>query len=330
MALFITHVNTVLGKLREAPISALSTDNTTEAWRAQEAVRRAVARVWNAKQWSFKIRSYQFSTTSGTEAYTLRQSVGEPFSLLSNNPPYSIKVISESFFDEKVPNPIETGVPAFCRLFEMQGCTAQPASAGTVSVVSSSASDTTQKVLVKGYVSGSIQYEELSLAGTAPVSGSLSFSSIEAITKSDVTSGVITVTSGATTLAAISPQDTVVRARVMRFYPEPDGTYTITMKYFGLSPVLTHAYEDTEIPVRWDYVVDQFAFALALQSKGQEQSAEFQTAFNVATKMLEQDMATEEYIASEEIIIPQRWGSNIGELNQWQSLPTGYNYPSSY
>lgn len=331
MALFLTHVNTVLGKLRETPITALSTDATTEAYRAQEAVRRAVARVWNAKQWSFKIRSYYFNTTSGVEAYPMFQTVGEPFSILSDEHPYNIKVISESFFDEKVPNPTETGVPRFCRLFEMTGSWTQPSSASVVQVVSSNAADTTQKVLVKGLINDQyIDMEEMSLAGTATVSGSKLFTSILAITKSDSTTGYVTVSASSATLAVMSPADTVVRNRIMRFYPEPDSAYQITIKHFGLAPQLTHAYEDTEIPQRWDYVVDQFAFALALQSKGQEQAAEFQTAFNVATKMLEHDMATEEYIASEEIIIPQRWGSNIGELNPWASLPTGYNYPSSY
>lgn len=326
MSLYLEHVNTVLGKLREAPITALSTDTTTEAFRAQVAVKRAVARVWNAKQWSFKTRSYALSTVSGTLSYALPPYVGEIFSVKVSSAPYVVSVLPESQFDKYLPNPTETGCPRYVRLFDMSGALGQPAAAGVAAIVSSSASDTTQKVLVKGIVGGYVDTEELSLSGTGTVTGSKSFSEVTAVTKSAETVGKVTVTIGSTTIATIAPAETVHRRRFIRCYPTPDAAYTLTLKHFGASPNLSNAYEDTEIPTRWDYVVDQFAFALALQSKGKEQAEEFAAQFDVATKFLQTDMATEEYIASEEIITPQRWGNNSGELSQWGSLPDGYGY----
>ena len=325
MGLFINHVNTVLGKLRESPITALSTDATTEAYRAQEAVRRAVNRVWNAKQWSFKIRSTVFSTVASTINYPLSGEVGEVFSILSSVSPYKISVISESTFDNVIPNPVESGNPTIARLFDMAGALEQPSSPGTVSISSGSALDTTQKVLVKGMIGTTyIDYEEISLVGVSSVAGTKTFTKILAITKSDSTAGVVTVTVGATTVGRLWPQEFVHRRRIMRLYPTPSSVLSVTLKHFGLPPYLTHAYEDTEIPTRWDYVVDQFAFAFALQAKGIEQSNEFQSQFNVATKFLETDMASEEYISAENIILPER--INMGGNGIWGSLPAGYGF----
>ena len=56
MGLYLSHVNTVLSKLREPVITALSTNEDTEAFKAQRAVQRAVNRIFNSKTWSFRQR----------------------------------------------------------------------------------------------------------------------------------------------------------------------------------------------------------------------------------------------------------------------------------
>ena len=328
MGIFIDHVNACLQKVRETPITSLSTDTTTEAFRAQEAVRRAVKRVWNAKQWSFKLRRFTFSTTASQEAYALPKLVGETYKIKSSASPYDITVVSEDLFDRNVPNPTTTGNPEIARLFEMVGVETQPTSASAVTVASSSASDTTQTVLIKGLVSGQVDYEELALNGTSQVTGSKQFSEIYAVSKSDVTVGRISVLSNGATVtnATIPTQDKVVRMRRLRLYPIPSSTLTITVKCFGLSPELTRAYEDTEIPPRWDYVVDQFAYAYMLQTKGKEQLEEFAVQMQLADKMLGDDMMTEEYISAEEIIVPERWGGTGDGSLGWTSLPAGHGY----
>lgn len=325
MGLFLEHVNTVLEKLRETPITALSTDATSEAFKAQQAVRRAVKRVWNAKQWGFKYRRTTFPTVASQEAYILPRSVGEIYGLRSSTSPYQMSVVREDDFDKAVPDPISTGNPMCARLFEMVGIDEQPSAASTVSVVSSDTSDTTQKVLVKGLVSGYVDTEELSLNGTTPVNGSKSFSEILAVTKSAETVGRVTLTSnaGAVTNIVLGSQDKTVRLRKIRLYPIPSSAVTITVKHFGLPPALTKAYEDTEIPNRWDYVVDQYAFALALQAKGKDQMEEFVAQMNLGKTMVEEEMSSEEYVSAEEIIVPERWGGE-NRLGGWTSIPAGY------
>lgn len=329
MALFIDHVNTVLGKLRADPITSLSTDTTTEAYRAQNAVQRAVQRVWNAKQWSFKARIANLSLTSGVTAYMVPETIAEIYQIRSNTPPYLIQPIREDRFNQYVPNPQSTASPYAYRLFESRAGSLLLVTPAVVAVVSSSASDTTQTVLVKGIVSGSIDKELVSLSGTSPVSTTKTFSSIISLTKSDTTVGQVTLSSGAVTLGILGPSDKVLRGKVIRFYPSPNASITAYIYGFAPPPILTMAIEDTEIPIRWDYVIDQVAFALALQSKGKEQAEEFASQMNLATKFLEDDMASEEYITTDEVITPARWNQNYGD-EQWVTLPDNYGPISSY
>ena len=327
MGLYIDHVNSVLQKLREPLITSLSTDNTTEAYRAQECVRRAVDRVWNYKQWAFKLRRYDFTTTSATSDYVLPRLVGEPYKIMSSASPYLITVVREEDFDNAIPNPSSSGNPRLARLFEMVGVETQPTSASSITVVSSSASDTTQTVLIKGLVNSQVDYEAVSLNGTSSATTTKSFSAIYSVTKSATTAGRVTVTSnaGVVTNVVLAPAEKTVRLRKIRLFPTPGSTITVTVKNFGIPPLLTHEYEDTEIPSRWDYVVDQWGYTLALQSKGQEQLNEFAAQLQVAVKMLEEDMHVEENMLTEEIIVPERWGGSSGSgYPGWTSLPDGY------
>lgn len=325
MGLYINHVNVVLSKLREAPITELSTDTTTEAYRAQIAVRRAVWRIWNAKQWGFRMRRTTLALSSGTASYNLPKYVGEP-SVIFNSLDHRLTNLTLHQFKKWLQGSTASGEPLYYVLFEMQGISAQVASATTLSISSSSALDVSQKVLIKGIVSGEVDMEEVSLSGTATVSTTKTFSSVLAISKSAETAGRITVLGGATTIGILGPSESSIRNRAVLFYPTPDATYTLTIHSFGLPPLLTNAYEDTEIPYRWDYVVEQFALAFALQAKGQEQLAEANAQLDIAVKFLETDMATEEYISTEDAILPERWG---GTSDYWW-LPTMSGFGTTF
>lgn len=306
MATYLQTINTVLGKLRKDPISALSTDNTTDAYRVQTAVQRAIARIWNAKQWTFKQSKTTLSLTSGTAEYKLPRDVGEPYIVLSDLSPYWIRFKTEEELDSLDPNPTASANPRYYTLFEYDGVETQPSSASALSVVSSSASDTSQIVVIRGLVSGYDDYEEITVSGTSPVSTTKSFSSISSVSKSGDTAGRITVTAGATTCVVLGPLETNVRLRKIRFYPTPTATTTISIKHYKAPVIPVVAHDVSGIPSRWDYVVDQYAFALALQSQGKDQSEEFVVQMQLAKSMLDEDMAGEEKQESTGIIVPNR------------------------
>lgn len=315
MALFIESVNVVLQRLRETPITELSSDATSVAFRAQTAVQRAVARVWNAKQWTFKQRKTTLALTSGTGEYNLGKEVGEPYIVLLSASPYLVRPKSEEDFDTRIPNPTGTGNPDHYMLFEYGGVETQPTSASILTLASSSVSDTTQSVMIRGVVSGQEDYEMVTLNGTTQVTTTKQFTSIRSISKSAATAGRISVTSngGAVTVLTLGPLEKTTRLKKVRFYPTPSSSLTATIKHFKEPFIPTQALDDSEIPSRWDYVVEQWAFALALQPQGQDQITEQQSQFDLAEKYLNEDMASEERQTAAQIIVPRR-GLDDGTL----------------
>ena len=89
----------------------------------------------------------------------------------------------------------------------------QANAAGVVSVVSSDAADTTQTVTVAGLVGGTPTTDVISLTGTTPAAGAVSFDrgTITGVTLSAGAAGTVTLTdSGATTLLTAAPGATQV------------------------------------------------------------------------------------------------------------------------
>jgi len=323
MGLYLNHVNTVLQKMRQPAVTALSTDASSVTYRAQEAVQRAVTRVWNARQWTFKRRASVFATVANQADYLFPKDVGEPYSITLSDYPWRLRYISKAIFDQKVPNPVDTGNPRLLIPGNMQGVQVQPASALVVSAVSSAASDTTQTVVVRGLVGEEEDYETLALVGTSAVTGIKTFTSIISVTKSAATVGRITVSANSVTLVTLSPLDLTTVFRVATLYPTPTSVLTVTVNHYRQSTILVTAYDDTLIPApRWDYVIDQWAFAFALQSQGQDQLEEANATFTLAQAFIDDDMALVEEISSEEVLNPLRWGDAGG--GEWFGLPSGY------
>jgi hypothetical protein len=105
-----------------------------------------------------------------------------------------------------------------------------------VSVVSSSASDTSKSITVFGIVSGYPDNEVIVTNGTSTVNGSKTFSSIERVVKAASTIGRITISgnSGADVLAVLPVGLTTLGIFYpkIKLYPLPDGIYPINVEYY--------------------------------------------------------------------------------------------------
>lgn len=320
MALFLTHVNNILERLRQDKITVISTDPASVAFRCQTAVQRAIARVWNSRQWTFKQAKDTLAITAQTTidgaTFSLPKRVGDLYLVRSTVSPYLIRPKSSDDFDTRIPNPISIGNPSIYTQYEYTGVDAQPTSASVISVSSNSAADTTQKVRIRGIVNSEEDVEEITLVGTTAVLTTKSFSVIHSISKSAVTAGKVTVTanSGAVTVVTLGPLETVLRLKKITFYPIPSAAATITLKHFKLPFIPSSDNDDSDIPSRWDYVVEQWAFALALQPQGQDQISEQTTQFTIAQQMLDTDMSSEERQSAETVIQPRR-GLDEGDTN---------------
>jgi hypothetical protein len=294
--------------MRQDPITVLSADTSSVAYRVQIAVQRAIARVWNAKQWTFKQRKTTLALTSGTSEYNLGKEVGEPYIVLISASPYLVRPKAEEDFDTRMPNPTATGNPDYYMLYEYAGVETQPTSASILTLASSDNSDTTQSVLVRGVVSGQEDYEQVALNGTTPVTTTKQFTSVRSISKSAATAGRVAITSnsGAVSVLTLGPLEKVTKLKKIRFFPQPSSSITATIKHFKEPFIPTQALDDSEIPGRWDYVIEQWAFAMALQPQGQDQLNEQSTQFQLAEKYLNEDMASEERQSAAQIIVPRR------------------------
>lgn len=209
--------------------------------------------------WSWLKRKTTFSTTSGTEDYVLERDVDKIAILRQTSSPTKLIQISDEIFFKHIPNPTASGNPQFYRLWEIDGVSTRLATADTIDIVSSSASDgSTFTVTVLGYVSGRLVSEVYSLNGTSTVSGTTTFDAREIfISKSGKTTGSITVTenSGSTTLVVIAPEETSPRFKVITLYPKPGSTMTMYLEYYKRIRELANDSDVPEFDPKWHHIV---------------------------------------------------------------------------
>jgi hypothetical protein len=175
---------------------------------------------------------HSFSTVASTRSYYVDEFLPNGIRFLfdeTNNTELVQK--DEKDMVSLDPDLDETGTPSYYSLTGLTTYQGQPSSASTITIVSGSASDTTQKVRIKGLVSSAQNYELLTLNGTTTVAGTLSFSEVTQISKDNTTTGAITVTdtSGSTTLAVIPRFKYASEYQEINFYHIPDDTYTIAV-----------------------------------------------------------------------------------------------------
>lgn len=101
----------------------------------------------------------------------------------------------------------------------------QPSAATAITIVSDSASDTSKTVRILGTVSSVDAYEDVTLNGTTPVTGSLSFTALQSISK-PLTAGRVTIKEGSTELGTIPAWEFKGAYRKIRLYPIPSASNT--------------------------------------------------------------------------------------------------------
>lgn len=177
---------------------------------------------------------YMFTTTAGTEDYVLPQDFLREYSVVDKtNKRQLSSITTQQVADNYSVGVDDQGVTVSYMILD-KTCNKQPTSASTISCVSSSASDTSQTVYIKGLdTNGYEDYETVTLTGTTPAVSTKSYTHIMMISKSAVTAGTVTLTSnsGAVTNAVISRQMLDYRVKLMRLVQIPSGSWTIEINY---------------------------------------------------------------------------------------------------
>lgn len=208
------------------------------------------------RKWNFMLHPREVSLTAvaGQRTYTLHQEFGRPMYFYNVNEDHFMIEIPKEQIDEN-PDALKTLTSNnTLAQFSFLGETPfkeQPATAGTVSIVSSSGSDTGSgyQVVVKGENStGEVFAEILTLNGTTPVVTSGQFTFLISLTKSQSFNGTITVTCGGTTVLTLLPWEMGRTYRQIYLLENPVGGEVIRYRFYHQPLVLVNDYDIPDIP----------------------------------------------------------------------------------
>lgn len=178
--------------------------------------------------------THNFTTVASTALYYMPSNFGLPLRFYDVTNDKKIKwQTEEEYFDANVANIADSveGDVNNAYFKEVVGVNVQISSSGDkFQAKSSSASDTTQTVRVKGYLDSAltiIGFEEVTLNGTSASAGSITFYKIIHFSKSADTTGFVTLEdSSGTDLGILGQVERVARYKAFRLALIPDDSST--------------------------------------------------------------------------------------------------------
>lgn len=188
---------------------------------------------------------YSFTTTGGTEDYVLPDDFGTELFVVDKTNGIQLARLDQQKWMEKHQADSDTQGTVYDYLILDSMVRKQPTSASVATVVSSSASDTSQTVYIRGIVSGREDYESITVTGTTNAVGTKSWDRILSVAKSAATVGTITVTtnSAAVTVAVLSREMLVHRVKIIRLVSTPIGSITVEISYIQKMLPMNNAYD---------------------------------------------------------------------------------------
>lgn len=152
------------------------------------------------------------------------------------NYPYVMKYLPSLEFWQSSTTMFYSAVPIYYREWTTDMVIRQPNTASAVTIVSSSASDTTQTVTIFGIVSGYPDQETISLNGVSNATGTKLFSNIDRIAKNATTIGRVTCTTntGYVTVAVLPTGDSTagIMYKKVRLWPLPSVVFPMNVWYY--------------------------------------------------------------------------------------------------
>lgn len=197
-------------------------------------INRRYFQVLRAINWEYINTSYSFNTVAGTQNYVLPDDFGKPLIVRdATNNKEICEIDYQSLISNNISNFTSSGTPTQYSIIDDK-IQNQPTATSLLTIVSSSVSDTTQSIFVRGISSGSEIYETVALSGTSSVFTTNSYTQIISISKDNTTSGIITVTSnsGAVTVIAIASGITTPFFKKIAFHYVPSQVITIAIPYY--------------------------------------------------------------------------------------------------
>ena len=185
-----------------------------------------------------------YTVSVSTEDIVLPEECGEIVSALDKTNNRQLEEITTQQWVNKNAVSIDTASTVNSYFVVQSPVRTQPTADAVVTVVSSSTADTTQSVYLRVIDSnGRETSESISLNGTSSVNGTITVSRVLGLSKSAVTAGSVTITSGATTLAIMSPDVVVSMVKLMRFGGIPASAFNCEIIYVQDALPMKNAYD---------------------------------------------------------------------------------------
>jgi hypothetical protein len=224
----------VLGWLDEAGSTDTTLTNVKNALNQAQQMRCA-QEPWPFLRWSDLPETFTLSTS--TRLYTLhpefwrleymRNRTSRAF--LVEVPTRQLSEVGENWMEG-------SGKSPYFRLVGTQPVASQPSAASVITIVSSSASDTTaaKAITVRGISSGSLASDTITPNGTTPVAGTVSFTRVLAVTKAAAWVGTATLSSNsaAVTVLSLGPTEYGKSYRQLELLKTPDAADVIEYRFF--------------------------------------------------------------------------------------------------
>lgn len=232
----------------------------------------------NNYPWTELLDDDTATTVSGQEVLILPKKFDEIMVLSQRTSNHVLVSMSESERQRRYLNTITTpGLEFGFSPVGESGVAIQPTVATVLKVSSSSASDgAANTVRVWGTVNGEDDNELFTLNGTTTVTGTKSFTSIQRVSKSANTVGVITITdtTGLITIATIGRFEDTPRYKRIKLVRVPQAADTIYITGFRRIRDLINDEDVPEIPIAT--CLKQGAYAYCLQEQRQFQKAQIE------------------------------------------------------
>jgi len=187
----------------------------------------------NSYDWEQLYHNQSLTTTANTSAYAFDENTERLIYAVDITNDCPINIVTEQDFLQNYGDALtDTGSPDTCFLVS-DVAASQPETGQKLIIKSSSASDTTQTILLRGLSSTAGEvYESLTCNGTTAVTASNTYTQVLGFSKSTSTAGKITLydNDGSTVRAVMSPETLVSRYKILNLYPVPSGAVTIKLR----------------------------------------------------------------------------------------------------
>lgn len=217
--------------------------------------------------------SYSFSTVAGQKDYLMPDNFESSLYALDSTNNIKLKQVDIQEYQIESPTSVDQSGSVVSYAILQRPYFTKPSS--TLDIVSDSALDTSQTVRVRGSNDGIVISEDVTLTGTTPVTTTNSFDDIFSISSDTARAGIVTITSGADTVAKIGPTIKNYIAIIMRLFNIPTQVLTIKSPYFTTNLPLIDDNDVLGIVDGEDYVIQRASAKLWRRKRQNKKAQDF-------------------------------------------------------